>query len=242
MRLMLTVLLLSGFISACFCQNIENVKASFQDGKVTVVYDLNGGKPNQKYSLQLYGSQNNFISPLALVTGDVGPNITAGKEKKIVWNAQAELNEFKGIITFRVKGELIPFAFFFKNPVEGSSVRRGKKAMIQWEGGKPDQSVRFELYMGSERVTAFAETKNTGQYAWDVPKDMGKGSYTMKLNAGQESVKSGVFTVKSKIPLGVKVLPILAIGGILAAVSGGGGSKGKQQTTSSDLPVAPGPK
>src|SRR6266850_4032298 len=99
MRLIFTGLLVSGFVSS-LSQSIENVKASFRDGKVTVVYDLTGGKPNQKYSLQLFGSHNNFNSPLTQVSGDVGQNIGSGKEKKIEWNAKLELDEFKGNIAF----------------------------------------------------------------------------------------------------------------------------------------------
>ncbi len=241
MRLLIAALLLGWCFTSSVAQTIENVKASLQDGKITVVYDLTGGKPNQRYSVQLYASHNNFTSPLTQVTGDVGQNIAPGKEKKIEWNTKAEVDELKGNITFRVKAELIPFPFSFKSPIAGTSVRRGKETLLQWEGGKPDQSVHLELFKNVERVTSVAETKNNGQFTWSVPKDLSKGNYTLKLTSGKESVNSGEFSLKSKIPLAVKVLPILVIGGVVAATSGGGGTKDQTPPASSDLPAAPGP-
>src|SRR5258706_12104077 len=94
-------------------QSIQNVKATFQDGKATIVYDLTSGKTNQKYSLELFSSHNNFSTPLASLSGDIGKSITSGTGKKIIWNAAEELGEYHGDITFRVKGSLIiaPFAF-----------------------------------------------------------------------------------------------------------------------------------
>lgn len=224
-------------------QTIQNVKASFQDGKAFVTYDLIGGKAGQKYAFDLYSSHNNYITPLRRVVGDIGKNIDLGTDKKIEWDAAGELGAFKGDITFKVRGEPIAMAFSFKTPAEGGFVRRGKTTVVQWDGGKQDQNVQLELFEGSERIQSFAETKNNGSYTWELPKDMKMGSYTLKLKAGQETTQSGAFTVKSKIPMLLKLAPILVLAGVAAALSGGGGGGGTvTPEKSSDLPAAPGPK
>lgn len=219
-------------------QSIQNVKATFQDGKAIIVYDLTGGRASQKYSLELFSSHNNFSTPLARLSGDFGKSTAGGMGKKIIWNAAEELGEYHGDITFRVKGSLIIAPFAFTTPAEGSSMRRGKKANLAWDGGSPSQNVKLELFKGTERISAVTETQNSGQYTWSVPKGLTKGSYTLKLTAEKESVTSKPFTVKSKMPLLLKIIPFVAVGGVVAAL--GGGSKG--EGAASDLPAAPGPK
>ncbi len=237
MRSLLTALFVSGFVY-CFSQRIENIKASFQDGKVIVLYELNGANPTQKFSVEIFCSHNNFSSALAKVSGDVGKDIAPGAGKKIVWNVEDELGEFKGEISFRIKGSEIIAPFVFKTPLEGNSIRRGKKTELKWEGGSANQNIKLDLYKGTEHISTVVETKNSGQYTWSVPKDLSKGSYTLKLDGGQSNVTTGVFQVKSKIPLLLKAFPILGLGGLAVALGGGGGGG----SANNDLPAAPNPK
>lgn len=245
MRFFLAVLV--SFFSTCgFGQAIRNVAASYLDGKVTVVYDLEGVSENQVFSLELFGSHNNFSTALRNATGDVGKNIHPGKNKRIEWTPAVELGSaFKGEITFRVKGEPMPMALIVKSPSSGGSVKKGKQTQIQWEGGSSDK-VRLELYRGNERVTTFAETKNTGQYTWAVPKDLEKGSYTLKVNAGNESASSAVFAVKSKPPTLIILGGVAVVGGLIAILASGGSDNNSNNNNNNngepDLPAAPGPK
>jgi hypothetical protein len=241
---LLTIALFSCSILAKAQSKTIPVKASsLPSGKVLITYDLIGEKPNQMYTIKVYCSYNKYLTPLRKVTGDVGANIAVGTGKEIEWDPAEELGNYKGDIDFRVVGELMAMPIAFITPIEGGSVRRGKKTMVQWEGGMPDQDVQLELFQNGQRVQSLTGSKNTGSYNWQLPSDMKKGSYTLNLIAGRETVQSGVFTVKSKVPLGVKLLPILLVGGVAAALGGGGGGdKGGTTVTATDLPVAPGPK
>lgn len=225
-----------GFITG-FAQSIQNLSATFDNGKVIVAYDVVGAKPDQTYSLDLYSSHNNFTTPLTNVSGDVGKNIKAGAGKKIIWDAASGLGTFNGQVTFRVKGEMAPLPFVFKSPARGASARRGKNINILWDGGNPEQSIRLELFKGNDRVINLGETKNSGQHAWSIPKDFSKGTYAVRLTAEQEVKQSELFKVKARIPMLVKVLPILAAGGAAILLAGRGGDK-----TNNDLPAAPGPR
>ena len=245
--LFLTAFGLFGFsvlVNAQADRTIPVTASSLPNGKVLIRYDLTGEKAKQRYTVKVYCSFNRYTVPLRKVTGDVGTNISIGVGKEIEWDAAEELGTYKGEIDFKVVGEPEALPFAFTTQKEGSSVRRGKKTVVQWEGGLADQQVQLELFQAGQRVQALTESKNNGSYSWQLPSDMNKGSYSLKLSAGQETVQSGVFTVKSKIPLGVKLLPILLIGGAAAALAGGGGGNGGGGTPppDSDLPVAPGPK
>ena len=217
-------------------QTIQNLSATFLNGKVIVSYDVAGAKANQSYSVDLYSSHDNYSMPLKMVSGDVGKNIKVGSGKRIVWDVTAELVEFSGDLSFRIKGEIIPLPFAFKSPITGGSARRGKSIGITWEGGKPDQMVKFELYKDNNKVMSLGDSRNTGEFSWLIPKDFSKGTYSIKLTAGDEMRQSGFFQVKPKTPLMVKLLPLLAAGGAAVVLAGGGGEKG-----ATELPVAPNP-
>ncbi len=232
------LMLFLGVCFSAFSQSIENVKASFADGKVTITYDLLRSSSSQTYFIEVLGSHNNYSSPLKTVSGDVGSNVKGGAGKKIVWDVKADLITYKGEITFRVKGNPVA-AWVFKTPTEGGSIRRGKSTTIQWEGGSPQQAVTVELYKGNEKIETLAQSNTGTSYTWLVPKDFEKGKYTIKLSSGGQNITSGTFAVKAKIPLLLKVLPVAIIGGLAAALAGGGG--GGETPTASDLPAAPDP-
>ena len=229
------------FPASAEAQSLQNINATFQNGKVLIYYDLTGGNSSQKFALDLYGSHNNYSAPLTRVTGDVGQGIIPGRGKKIEWDAAADLGKYNGQITFKIKGEAMIMPFVFKNPSTGT-VRRGKDVSVQWEGGRMDQTVQLELYKDGQRVKSVAETKNNGQYVWHLPSDMEKGSYFLKLHAGQETAQSKAFDVKARTPLIVKALPIAVIAGVVVALSGGGDDDGDPVTGGSDLPAAPSPE
>lgn len=215
-------------------QRIENLRATFGEGKVTVQYDIIGGNPRQTFSIQLYGSHNNYSTPLGQVTGDVGEGVMGGKDKTIIWNAEGELITHSGNITFRVSGNLIPMKLSILKPDARSSLRRGKDAVIQWEGGAPEQ-VQIELFKGNTRITSVGDSKNTGSISWRVPKDMDKGNYTLKLTAGIDQVTSEVFTIRPKTGMMVKIIPVVLVAGAVGWLLTG------DDTTSDKLPPAPDP-
>jgi hypothetical protein len=230
------LLLLTGLAPfAARGQTIQNLSATFLNGKVIVAYDITGAKSGQTYSIDLYSSHNNFTSPVKQVTGDVGKNISAGVGKRITWDVAVELIEFSGDLTFKLKGEMIPLPLSFKTPTVGDRVRKGKSIGITWEGGKPDQMISFELYKGNDKVMNIGDSRNTGQFAWLIPKDFSKGTYSVKLKSGDEVRQSGFFNVKPRTPLLVKLLPLLAAGGAAALLSGGG------EKSATELPAAPNP-
>lgn len=223
-------------------QQIENLEATFDKdkGKVVIHYDLIGGNPNGKYNVDLYSSHNTYLNPLNLVAGDVGKRISGGPNKEILWEAGKELGTFQGELTFKVKVEVLPLPFEFISPAMSSSVRRGKSTNVQWEGGTPGQTIKLEAYRGTERVAEVAETKNTGEYSWKVPGDLAKGSgYTLRILGGDQSVNGRAFSVKAKMPLLLKLSPLIIGAAIIPFLGGSGG--GETPPASEQLAAAPNP-
>jgi hypothetical protein len=228
-------------------QRIDNVKAATVGEKVVITYDINDAAEGQKFKVKLYASHDNFNNPLAQVSGDVGSNsdLFPGIGKRIEWNAKSELKEFDGDITFEVRADVISTAVRFVGPALGAKVKRGKTINIEWKGIGSSQVVKLELMKGGYPITQIGETSNRSNYTWTVPKAAAKGKdYQIKLTTNSTTITSDVFTVKSRTPLIVKVLPVLVVGGVAAAVLSGGGEGGGPGTEpqTNELPEPPDPE
>ncbi len=197
-------------------QTFENVIAVAQGNKVLITYDLLNPRSDEVFAVELYGSHDNYSSPIKFVTGDVGSSVRPGLSKRIEWSVEAELKKYKGDITFELRAKPIMAKLTFRSPFVDGKVRRGKNVVIQWTGGSSMQQVKLNLYQGELLVAPIAETLNSGLYSWSVPKSLKKGkNYNLRLTSGAETVNSPVFSIKSRTPFIVKVLPVL-IGGAAA--------------------------
>jgi hypothetical protein len=225
--------------TSAYAQRVENIKAVvLGDGeKVIITYDITGASEGQKFKVTLYSSHNNFASPLSLVNGDVGRDreLPPGLGKRIEWSAKDELKEFVGDVTFEVRAELVA-TFFVDSPAIGSKVKKGKTLNITWKGGSPGESMRLDLMKGGAVIAQIASVQNNQRFAWVVPKTMDKGSdYQVRLTGDSGSAMSGNFGIKSKTPFMLKILPVVAVGGIAYLVLGG------KEKKESDLPKPPEP-
>lgn len=236
MRIYLSIFL--GLIAApMFSQSIQNITTVFNGSEVTIEYALSGGNVDQKYQIEVFGSHNNYQSPLSMVRGDVGKSILAGTAKKIVWDVLNELETFDGLITFRIKGSLDGMPLKFINPSAGSTIRRGKDFKIMWAGGDKNLPLKLELIKDGQPVQLIGEDNNSGYFVGKVPKTTEKGTYTIKLTSPQEIKESSPFVVKGKVPVIVKLLPFLGLGAGAAFFL-----KPATAKEDDDMVGAPGPK
>jgi membrane-associated protease RseP (regulator of RpoE activity) len=229
--------------AALHAQRFENVRATFQNGTVNITYDLVGtGSSPRKFNVEIFGSHNNYSAPLKAVVGDVGKGVNPGLSRQIQWNAAAELGTYNGDVVFRLRGEPMPIPFSFTSPK--TSVRRGKNAQITWVGGPVGQQVKLEVIQnGSIINTISTGTSNNGSFTWQVPADLPKGAYNLKISGGAETAQSNTIKVKSKLPMFLIVAPIVVVGIIIAVLpKKDKDDPGGADPTSEDLPDAPGPK
>ncbi len=239
----LAVVLFCGSLSA---QKIENVKATINGDDIIITYDLSG-KEGQEFRINLYASNSNFSKAIIKATGDIGGKITPGKDKRVVWNAKNEIPDYKGDLVIEVRGEagvvsssptasVRPLSFL--SPT-GGGVKKGKILSISWTGGIPTENIELNLLENGVVKEKISEQSNNGVYSWQVPSGTKTGSYQLKVTGSTSGdAISPNFKVKAKIPLLLKVLPIVAVGAVAAIVIGGGGGPDKV----SDLPVPPEPQ
>lgn len=223
-------------------QQIKNAKAKISDDIINITFDLISKNPNDKFSIKIYSSHDNFLKPLNLISGDVGDDIKPGVGKFAVFQAREELGVFSGYIIFELRANVIisaqtisPEQLVITDPTDGSKLKKGKNTLIKWSGGK-QENVKMELFQNSNLLNPIATTTNLGSYNWTVPTDLKGSNYSIKLfniNDPGRAVFSGAFKIKGKVPIYVYFIPVV-VGGV-AVVLLSGGKKDKA------LPDAPPP-
>lgn len=193
-------------------------KVELAGDRIIVHYDLEDSNPAHEYQIKLYSSQNNFNTALTKVTGDVGTEVRPGYDKKIIWSVREELGPYRGRLSLEVRGSVFLPVARINSISGGEKFRRGKSYLINWRPGNSNP-VNIELLKGGKAVSAELTQPNTGAFRLEVPKHSRVGSdYSIRItdtrNAEDVAV-SPSFTVKRKIPLALKALPLVAIGGAL---------------------------
>lgn len=190
---------------------------------VNLYYDLVDTIASRTYTISVFSSRDNYISPLTKVTGDQGLEVKPGGNKKITWKAKEELGaDFEGKVGLEVRGRLyIPFV-----RLDGlnKTFKRTRPTEITWTGGTQQNILNFDLYKGDEKITSFPNIANVGHYTMTIPMSVkpGKG-YRFKITDSKNKdqiVYSQPFAVQSKVPLVLKVIPVALVGaGIYLIIS-----------------------
>lgn len=212
------ILTLFAVLLSCsaYAQEFSIKKVEVAGDMVRVYYDLMDTDINRTYTISLFSSKDNFISPLDKVNGDIGLEVKPGGNKVITWNAMTELgNDFDGEVALEVRGRVyIPFV-----RLDGlqKTIKRGKINELTWTGGTQQNILNFDLYKGDEKITSFPNIANVGHYTMTLPTSVktGKG-YRFKITDSKNKdqiVYSKEFAVKPKFPLLLKIAPIALIGG-----------------------------
>jgi hypothetical protein len=184
--------------------------------KIIVHYDLEDPNVNNEYLLNLYTSIDNFATPMKAVKADIGSEIKPGTDKMVEWNFLEEQGKYKGPISVEIRGKaFIPFVKI-KDFDLTKSYKRGNAYNLNWKPGSTS-AINIELFKGNNRVNSELNIANNGSYSFNIPSKAKTGkNYQLKIvdvKTG-DAIHTGQFHVKHKVPTLVKVLAILAVGGI----------------------------
>ncbi|HEU5289842.1 MAG TPA: Ser-Thr-rich GPI-anchored membrane family protein [Cyclobacteriaceae bacterium] len=232
MKYLFTLVAAMATSHALLAQKVSISKVELTGNKVVVTYELEDSNPNNEYLISLYGSKDNFAGPLTKVSGDVGSGIKAGLTKKIEWRITEEYGSYKGKLSLEIKGRVFIPVVRLEGSGMKSSYKRGKSYQVVWHSGDPSGQVNVELYKGDERISGERNLANNGNYTWHVPPKTKTGKdYHMRFSNPknpEEVVISKPFKIAPKIPLVVKILPVVAVGGALIFLGGGEGGGGSE--------------
>jgi hypothetical protein len=224
-----------------FAQKVTIKRVELAGEKIIVHYDLEDSNPNNEYQIALYSSQSNFNTALTKVKGDVGNEVKAGNDKRIEWSIREELGPYKGKLSLEVRGkQFVPVAKF-TNISTSTKMKRGKNHTITWKPGNSNP-VTIEFLNGGQQINAVANQPNNGSYTLFISKHQSKGKdYIIRITDSRNSQDVAIskpFAVTPKIPLLLKIVPVLAIGGIVAILaSGGGGGENPPANNNGEIPV-----
>ncbi len=228
---MLKLLVIIGVfcVTTSWGQSFDNIRVHKDEDKIIIVYDLVSNDPGSKVTVRVLSSMDDYKVPIKNATGDIG-SVLPGPNKRIIWQVgQGIANDYQGIL-FRFEGQTFA-GWKVISPTE-KGMQRGKKNKIQWQGGFPGDEVTIQLVKpGSEEVEDLVQTKNTGSFVWNTPKDLKAGNgYVIRLTSGDNSIEYR-FSIKRKIPLAYYGIPVAGAVIFLVVMRGNSGSN--------DLPDAP---
>ncbi len=240
-----TIILFTGASVSVQAQQFDIKRVELANQQVIIHYDLNDTIPGRSYTLNVYSSTDNYLNPLQQLKGDIGMEVKPGYDKKISWDAKAELgDDFNGSVALEIRGRIyVPFVYF-SSFNDYKSFKRGKPYEITWSGGTSRNILNFDLYRKEKKVATFANVANVGYYKMVLPKDTkpGKG-YTFRVSDTKnknEVVYTSAFKVKRKSPLLLKIIPLAVLGYLAYTFIGGSDDPGPAGPTNIVDPITPG--
>ncbi len=202
-------------------QEFSIKKVELTNESVILYYDLIDTIKERTYTINVFTSKDSYLAPLQKIKGDAGLEVRPGANKKIVWNSKEELGStFNGDLEMEVRGRVyIPFVKFdeFQNEL---IFKRGQSKTITWSGGTRQNILNFNLYRADKYVNVIPNVANSGSYDMIIPSTIkpGKGYYFLVSDSKNKDqvMKTNQFSVRRKIPLALKAVPILLIGATVA--------------------------
>jgi hypothetical protein len=232
----LKILLVISFFLICFplfSQKIDNVRREIQDGEVIIHYDLLGADTSQVFEVRLYSIIENYKQRLYRGEGDIGRDIKAGTNKRIIWNNKEELTSYRvKDMDFELEITIIYSPIIFKSPISNAQYKRGNPVRIDWIGGENFEKLRVELFQNNVKIRNLGSITNRGSHVWKIPNNLSPDAgYQIKLTRESKS-DDGTFTPKfavtRRIPTYIKLIPAAAVGVagltylIISNIGGGG--------------------
>jgi hypothetical protein len=99
------------------------------------------------------------------------------------------------------------------------SIKRGVPFPMTWSGGQTRNLITFDLYRGDTRTNFSVPVTNSGSNTFVIPTNIKPGgNYRFRISDSknkEDVVYSSEFSIKRKVPLLYKVVPIAVVGGFV---------------------------
>ena len=199
-------IIITGLIATGQELNVTNIE--FLNNKVAITYNIADTLVGRNYTIRLYSSYDNYLTPLKDVSGDIGLEIKPGGDRTIIWDASKELgSSFNGNIALEVRARIyVPFINidWFEDV---KTLKQKHKYNITWTGGRPTNVLNFDLYRGETKITTFPNVANVGHYELILSQQVPPGKdYRFRISDTKnkdEVVYTHQFKINRRIPLAI---------------------------------------
>jgi len=209
-----------GLMSIAQQLTIDNTQ--LEGNKIKIHYTLTDTTAGNFYTVRVYASHDNFLTPLEKLEGMAGINIRPGSHQ-LTWDPRELGQSFNGSIALEVRARIyVPFVRF-EGFEEYKKIKRMKPYTLTWSGGTERNILNFDLMRDDKKVLAVPGIANTGHYTLVLPQSVKPGSYQLKISDSKnkdEVVFTEEFRVKRKWPLLLKAVPLLIVGGVVSQLGG----------------------
>lgn len=242
-RILITSFLL--VVQLTNAQDFRIKQVELAGDQLLIFYDLIDTTKNRLYAIHLYSSRDNYITPLTKVQGDITQGsvlaVEPGANKKITWNAKEELGaDFEGSVGLEVRGRVYMPFIRLKGFEDYKSIKRGVPFTLTWSGGQTRNIITFDLYRGDTHTKWSEPVTNSGNNTFVIPTNIKPGkNYRFKISDSknkEDVIYSSEFTIKRKVPLLYKIVPIVVIGGVVYYII-----ENQKPPVANEIPGAPCP-
>lgn len=225
-------------------QEIRNVDVRLERDNVIITFDLSPKESvKERFDIEIYSSRDNYQTPVKVSEGNT-KDVRPGNALQYIINAKEHFTGYQGELDFDVRATLTFSPVTFIEPYQDMTYKKGDFVRVAWRGGFTNDNYAISLYKGDNKVSYINSIVKTNDYLWNMPKGTKAGKYHFQLesNSSKElTAKSYEFVIKRKIPIAIKILPIVAAGvGVYFLTSGGGSESGGATYALPNPPDPPG--
>lgn len=206
--------------------DVTNIDAvpNDEDGTITITYDLQTNDKYILYEVKISVVSSSGSRVLKNVTGDVGENISGGKNKRIIWRFFEEMNTLAFDGQFKIDAEITYSPPIFQGAyalTKSISLKKGQSTSIKWDGGDRSEEITLKIFRdGREHSTLADGILNKKSQDWRI-KGLRPGNYLLQLSGSktpQRKVFSTNIKIKRKIPQFLKFLVLAGAAGAVYVI------------------------
>mgnify|MGYP005812472433 CR=1 FL=1 len=209
-------LLMISIVSSCYFADGQTISnAAFSHGidttgkaKYFISYDLSSGAPNVANFVRIkFSFSDGRTFYLKEVSGDVGPGVMAGKNKRVEWRYTDELISFSGEVKLNI--EAIPSV---QVPLKTKKRRDLKVTVAPFY--EKNKTYALKLFRNQKEITRLNDMLLIeSKFSVNMPKNLKtKKGYQLLVTDGEHYYYSNPFKIKGRMGAGWVIWPIIAGG------------------------------
>ncbi len=190
------------------------IRAEQSGSRINIYYDLVDTDVSNEYSINIYSSFDDFKQPLKTLSGAGGAKVTTGRNRVITWDMSeygSSFGENLEALSFEVRaGGFKPYLTLNQ---KFGKMQRHEPYILMWSVSQGEKLTTIELVHNLE--TVWSDVARGESYLFYVPEPAKGGTYFLRFKSRDDPthpVLSNEFSIKGKLPLYVKMIPVAAVG------------------------------